>query len=59
MEEEILNDDAALFEHYHFVADPGQEHMRIDKWLMNKLQNASRTKVQAAAEALAAARANA
>jgi 23S rRNA pseudouridine1911/1915/1917 synthase len=51
VEEEILNDDGALFEHYHFVADPGQEHMRIDKWLMNKLQNASRTKVQAAAEA--------
>lgn len=50
-EEELLNDDGALFEHHHFVADPGQEFMRIDKWLMNKIQNASRTKLQAAAEA--------
>lgn len=50
MEEEILNEDGTLFEHYHFVADPGQEFMRIDKWLMNKLQNVSRTKVQTAAE---------
>lgn len=47
MEENNLQDDA-LFEHYTFVADPGQEPFRIDKWLMHKIANASRTKVQAA-----------
>ena len=51
MEDELLSDDAGLFEHYRFLVDPGQEAMRIDKWLMHRLQNASRTKIQAAADA--------
>ena len=51
MEDELLSDDAGLFEHYRFLVDPGQEAMRIDKWLMHRLQNASRTKLQAAADA--------
>ena len=51
MHEELNSEDTGLFEHYRFIADPGQEPMRIDKWLMHKLQNASRTKVQAAADA--------
>ena len=36
-----------LFEHYAFTADPKQELMRIDRWLMHKIANASRTKIQA------------
>lgn len=40
-----------FYEHFRFEADPGQELMRIDKWLMHKLANASRTRVQAAADA--------
>lgn len=37
-----------LFEHYQFTVDPGQTPFRIDKYLMHKIQNASRTKIQAA-----------
>lgn len=40
-----------LFEHYRFTADPGQSLLRIDKFLVNRIENASRTKVQEAAEA--------
>lgn len=50
-EEEIQSDTQDFYEHYHFVSDPGQEPMRIDKWLMHKIANASRTKIQAAIEA--------
>lgn len=39
------------FEHYSFTADPGQEPLRIDRWLMHKIANASRTKIQAGIEA--------
>lgn len=46
---ELEDIDKELYEHYVFVADPGQEPMRIDKWLMHKISNASRTKIQAAA----------
>jgi len=51
LEEDILQEEPALFEHYAFTADPGQELMRIDKWLMHKIANASRTKIQVAIEA--------
>lgn len=37
-----------LFEHYKFVVDKGQEITRIDKFLMNRLPNISRTKLQEA-----------
>lgn len=40
-----------LFEHYHFEADKGQELLRVDKFLMSRLPNASRTKIQDASEA--------
>lgn len=39
-----------LFEHYHFVASKGQEPLRIDKFLMNFVENASRNKIQKAAK---------
>jgi len=41
--------EADLFEHYGIVIDKGQELLRIDKFLMNRIENASRTKIQAAA----------
>lgn len=37
-----------LFEHYQFTADPKQALLRIDKFLMDRLPNVSRSKVQAA-----------
>ena len=45
------NDDQELFEHFRFVADPGQSLLRIDKFLSNRIENASRSKIQNAADA--------
>jgi 23S rRNA pseudouridine1911/1915/1917 synthase len=43
-EEEEGND--GLFERHRFVADKGQTALRIDKFLMTKIANASRNKIQ-------------
>lgn len=40
-----------LYEHYRFVATPGQKPYRVDKFLHNFIENSSRTKIQQAAEA--------
>lgn len=40
-----------LFEHFRFTSDPGQTSLRVDKFLMNKLENTSRSRIQAAANA--------
>ncbi len=40
-----------LFEHHRIVVDKGQQVMRIDKYLVNRMMNTSRSKIQAAAEA--------
>ena len=42
------NDD--LYEHYSFVVEKGQTPLRIDKYLMNFIENATRNKIQAAAK---------
>jgi 23S rRNA pseudouridine1911/1915/1917 synthase len=39
-----------LYEHYKFDADPGQEVLRIDKFLMDRIPNTSRNKIQVAAK---------
>lgn len=39
-----------LYEHYKFIADVGQEMVRIDKFLMDRMPNTSRNKVQIAAK---------
>jgi len=52
MSEEIQDqaqDD--LYEHYAFEVDKGQQPLRIDKYLMNFVENATRNKIQAAAKA--------
>ncbi|VAW25983.1 Ribosomal large subunit pseudouridine synthase D [hydrothermal vent metagenome] len=36
-----------LYEHHRIIADPNQSLLRIDKFLMDKLPNATRNKVQA------------
>jgi len=41
-----LNDE--LYEHFSFKVDKGQEPLRIDKFLMNRIENASRNKIQLA-----------
>ncbi len=40
-----------LFEHFRFISDPGQATLRVDKFLINKLENTSRSRIQAAANA--------
>jgi len=42
-----------LFEHFSFSVDPGQDPLRIDKFLMNRVENASRNKIQIAAKTIA------
>lgn len=42
------NDD--LYEHYAFKVVKGQQPLRIDKYLMNFIENATRNKIQAAAK---------
>lgn len=39
-----------LYEHYSFTVEKGQQPLRIDKYLMNFIENATRNKVQAAAK---------
>lgn len=43
------DEQGALFEHHRFVADSGQGLLRIDKFLVNRIENASRNKIQDAA----------
>lgn len=51
-EEELAdNQEQELFEHYRYVVDPGQSMLRIDKYLASRIENVSRTRVQAAAQA--------
>ena len=54
MAEEInkeLNPEQELFEHYRFDVDPGQTPVRVDKYLMGKVENVSRNRIQNAAKA--------
>lgn len=44
-----LNEEE-LFEHFKFVAGKGQEPLRVDKFLMNFIENATRNKIQQAAK---------
>jgi 23S rRNA pseudouridine1911/1915/1917 synthase len=44
-------ENGELYEHHRFVADKGQSLIRIDKFLYDKLEKISRTKIQSAAQA--------
>ena len=44
-----MEENQELFEHYKFEADKGQEPLRVDKFLMNFIENASRNKIQQSA----------
>lgn len=43
--------EESLYEHFSFTADKGQEPLRVDKYLMNRIENATRNKIQNAAKA--------
>ena len=40
------NQDEELFEHHHILADPNQALLRIDRFLMDRLPNVTRNKLQ-------------
>jgi 23S rRNA pseudouridine1911/1915/1917 synthase len=46
-----LEDEPQLYEHFRFVVDSGQEPLRIDKYMLEKLQHSSRNRIQRAADA--------
>jgi 23S rRNA pseudouridine1911/1915/1917 synthase len=46
-----IGDDNELYEHFRYVVDKGQKPLRIDKYLVNKIDNSSRNKIQNAADA--------
>ena len=46
----MSDNNSDLFEHYEFIASTGQLPLRVDKFIMNFIENASRTKVQKAIE---------
>lgn len=48
LEDEVGSEE--LYEHYNFTADPGQEVIRIDKFLLDRMPNTSRNKIQVAAK---------
>ena len=40
----------SLYEHYAFIADPGQSPLRVDKFLMSRIENTTRSKIQQSAK---------
>ena len=47
--EEIEKEE--FYEHFKYVAHEGQEPLRVDKFLMNFIENTTRNKIQQAAKA--------
>ena len=48
--EQVEQEDGELFEHHRFIASKGQVPLRVDKFLMNFIENATRNKIQQAAK---------
>src|SRR5436189_3902865 len=45
---EIIDNNDELYERFSIVIDKGQEPLRIDKFLVNRIEGATRNKVQQA-----------
>ena len=50
MKNEPIAIDENLHEHFNFKADKGQDPLRVDKFLMNRIENSTRSKIQQAAK---------
>ncbi len=50
LDDNSLEQDEELYEHHSFTADPGQELIRIDKFLMDRMASTSRSRIQLAAK---------
>ncbi len=48
---DLSEENNELYEHFRIVADKGQALLRIDKFLINRLENISRNKIQQTAKA--------
>jgi len=48
---QVDQDSEELYEHYKIIADKGQAPLRVDKFLMNRIENTSRNRIQKTAEA--------
>lgn len=46
-----LEEQEELYEHYKYIATQGQDPLRVDKFLMNFIENATRNKIQQAIKA--------
>ena len=46
----LPEENPELYEHYSFTVEKGQQPLRIDKYLMNFVENATRNKIQTAAK---------
>ena len=53
IDDNVIVDDEGneLYEHFRFVADKGQTLLRVDKFLVARIVNASRNRIQQAADA--------
>ena len=47
----VSGDQTPLFEHFRVIADKGQTPLRVDKFLTDHLEHASRNRIQLAADA--------
>ena len=50
MEKDRIIEEGNLYEHFTFEADAGQKPPRVDKFLINRIENLSRNKIQIAAK---------
>jgi 23S rRNA pseudouridine1911/1915/1917 synthase len=50
-QDEDVFEESGMYEHFRFVADKNQSLIRIDKFLMDRMMNVSRNRIQLAAEA--------
>ena len=50
MEKDRIIEEGNLYEHFTFEADAGQKPLRVDKFLINRIENLSRNKIQMAAK---------
>ena len=50
-DDDVSDDGNELYEHFRFVADKGQQLLRVDKFLVARLEKSSRNRIQQAADA--------
>ena len=47
---QAMSEDQELFEHFHLTVDKGQALLRVDKFLVSKMESTSRNRIQLAAD---------